>query len=122
RRISASKSSSCSLRIGLADSRNSISTPGAPLSGFKSKSGEVGETSAFLKSPESATLNFAAMALLLSAGFPELRHRFGKGIMQHPHIARIADEIKTLTVNIAPLLDAGYQPAQRLVVLSSGRN
>ena len=38
-RISASKSSSCSARIGLADSRNAISTPGAAASGARSKSG-----------------------------------------------------------------------------------
>ena len=43
-------------------SRNSISTPGADLSGARSKSGKVGEPSAFLKSPDSATRNGPVMA------------------------------------------------------------
>ena len=65
-RIKASKSASCSARTGLEASMYATSTPGALRNGSTSKSGKVGEPSAFLKSPDNATRNLSAM----------VRHRF----------------------------------------------
>ena len=44
----------------------STSTPGALRSGSTSKSGKVGEPSAFLKSPDNATRNLSAMVVTVS--------------------------------------------------------
>src|SRR5215216_2750694 len=100
RRINASKSARWGASMGLAAGRKAISTPGAFFRGWRSKSGKVGEPSGFLKSPERATRNLLAMqvpSLDCSPAFgAQGRYRLGQGVVQHPDVARITDEVETL--------------------------
>src|SRR4029077_2822083 len=113
-RIRASKSAICFASMGFAASRYDISTSGALSSGARSKSGNVGEPSGLLKSPERATRNLFAMTLPHSprlgfAGCAEFRNCLRQCVVQHPDIARIADEMEPLRKDFDALIYGRHQ-------------
>src|SRR5471030_710846 len=121
RRIRASKSATCSALIGLAGSRNCISSPGAARSGARSKSGNVGEPSGFRKSPDSATRKCVVMGgarLFRLASSAQPADGFGECRLQHPDIAGIADEIEALAVVFDSRFHVRHEATERLLVLA----
>ena len=63
-------------------------------------------------SPASASFCFST-----GAAFSQFADRLGEGVVQHPDIARIADEVETLAVEFDALLDGRHEAPKRLAVL-----
>src|SRR5918999_550631 len=97
------------------------STSGSRSSGDMSKSGKAGPPPGLVKSPERAMRNLLispppsaadARADLLEARLD--------GAVERPHVARVADEVEALPVQVDALIDRRHQAAGRLVVLPAG--
>src|SRR5918996_564957 len=134
-RIRASKPSRSAAWITPLVRRNSYSTAGFCSSGERSKSGNAGSPSGFLKSPLSATRNLligpASLPLLgpglgLGLAFrrcnrrPDLVQRLLDGAVQRPDVARIADEVEPCLVERHAFVDGRDQAAGALAVLAAG--
>src|SRR5262249_55901548 len=66
-----------------------------------------------------------ASELFAPAGFaprPQPANRLGQRILQHPDVARIADEVEARLMQGEALLDVRHQAAERLAVLARGRD